>query len=130
MWKHTVKPEVTDINIIWRMRIACWITKATNTQSRYVILIAFPLQQWLHERPLNVTLYLHRLPCLSLVGDTCSTGKLHLMAQESVTYYPCGKCMCNGNHTGNFFRHRSYVFRFSRGKHISPIASHRLLIEI
>ena len=28
----------------------CWITKATNTHSEYVILIGFPLQQWLHER--------------------------------------------------------------------------------
>ena len=34
---------------IRRMRIACWIPKATNTHSEYVILIAFPLQQWLHE---------------------------------------------------------------------------------
>jgi len=29
---------------------ACWIPKATNTLSEYVIFIAFPLQQWLHER--------------------------------------------------------------------------------
>ena len=36
---------------IWRMLIACWMTKATNTHSEYVILISFPLQQWLHERP-------------------------------------------------------------------------------
>jgi len=35
---------------IWRMRIACWIPKATNTQWEYVIFFAFPLQQWLHER--------------------------------------------------------------------------------
>ena len=35
---------------IWRMRIACWITKATDTHSENVILIAFPLQQWLCER--------------------------------------------------------------------------------
>ena len=35
---------------IWRMRIACWIPKATNTHSEYVVLIFFPLQQWLHER--------------------------------------------------------------------------------
>ena len=35
--------------IIWRMRIACWIPKATNTQSEYLILVAFPLQQLLHE---------------------------------------------------------------------------------
>ena len=33
----------------WRMRIACWIPKATNTHSEYVILTVFPLQQWLHE---------------------------------------------------------------------------------
>jgi len=32
------------------MRIACWIPKAADRQSEYVILIAFPLQQWLHER--------------------------------------------------------------------------------
>ena len=39
-------PQMT----IRRMRIACWIPKATNTHSGCVILIAFPLQQWLHER--------------------------------------------------------------------------------
>jgi len=33
-----------------RMRFACWITKATDTHSEYVILIAFPLQQYLYER--------------------------------------------------------------------------------
>jgi len=26
---------------IWRMRIACWILKAINTHSEYVMLIAF-----------------------------------------------------------------------------------------
>ena len=40
------RPQMT----IWCMRIACWISKATNTRSQYVILIALPLQQWLHER--------------------------------------------------------------------------------
>ena len=34
---------------IWRMRIARWMTKATDTHLEYVILIAFPLQQWLQE---------------------------------------------------------------------------------
>ena len=36
---------------IWRMRIAYWITKARDTHSEYVILIALPLQQWLYEHP-------------------------------------------------------------------------------
>ena len=37
--------------IIWRMRIACWISKVTDTDTHteYVIRIAFPIQQLLHE---------------------------------------------------------------------------------
>ena len=48
MWKNTVQPD-SPRTTIRRMRFACWIPKATNTHSEYVILIAFPLQQWLHE---------------------------------------------------------------------------------
>jgi hypothetical protein len=40
-----VRPQMT----IWYTRFACHITKATNTHSEYLILIAFPLQQWLQE---------------------------------------------------------------------------------
>jgi hypothetical protein len=49
MWKNIVEPDRAQMTI-WRMRIECWIPKATNTHSKYVILIAFPLQQWLQER--------------------------------------------------------------------------------
>jgi hypothetical protein len=31
------------------MGIACWTPKAIVTHSQYVIVIDFPLQQWLHE---------------------------------------------------------------------------------
>jgi hypothetical protein len=34
---------------IWRMRIACWINKATDTHLEYVILIAFPREHRLRE---------------------------------------------------------------------------------
>ena len=37
------RPQTT----IWRMRIACWIPKATDIHPQYVTLIAFPLKQWL-----------------------------------------------------------------------------------
>jgi len=47
-WKNTVQPDRPQIT--WRMRIACWIPKATNTHTDYVILTVFPLQQWLRER--------------------------------------------------------------------------------
>ena len=60
MWKNTVEPQRLQMTK-WRMCIACWIPKATNTHAEYVILIDFPLHQWLHER-LSVTSYIH---CLS-----------------------------------------------------------------
>ena len=47
--KYIIEPDRSQITI-WCMRIACWITKATNTHSEYAILNAFSLQQWLHER--------------------------------------------------------------------------------
>ena len=34
---------------VLRMRIACWIPKATDTYSEHVIVISFPPRQWLHE---------------------------------------------------------------------------------
>jgi len=49
MWKNNVDPDRPQITI-WPMRIACWITNATNINSEYVILIVFLLQQLLHER--------------------------------------------------------------------------------
>jgi hypothetical protein len=42
MWKNIVQPGRPYITI-WRMRIACWIPKATNTKAQCVILINFPL---------------------------------------------------------------------------------------
>jgi hypothetical protein len=48
--KYGTDRQATDDNIIRRMRFACWITKATDTHSQYVILIAFPRQQSLRER--------------------------------------------------------------------------------
>ena len=48
-WKNIVEPYRPQMTM-WRMRIACWILKAKNTHSEYIILLAFPLQQWLRER--------------------------------------------------------------------------------
>jgi len=46
MWKNAVQSDRPQMTI-WRMRFARCVTKATNTE--YVILTAFPLQQWLHK---------------------------------------------------------------------------------
>ena len=64
MWKILYRPQMT----IWRMRIACWIPK-TNRLSDYVIFIAFPLQQWLHERA--ALLRCTYIACLITLRDGC-----------------------------------------------------------
>ena len=51
MWKNIVEPDRPQMTIC-SLRIACWVTKATNTHLEYVILIAFTQQQWLHKRVL------------------------------------------------------------------------------
>jgi len=49
LWKNILEPARAH-TAIWRGRIACWTTKATNAHSEYAILVVFPRQQWLHER--------------------------------------------------------------------------------
>ena len=49
---------------IWCICISCWIHKAMNTHSEYVIFTVFPLQQWFHEHAL--ILYYMYISCLVL----------------------------------------------------------------
>jgi hypothetical protein len=69
--------QATDDNIIRRMRFACWITKATNTYSEYVILIAFPRQQWLRERASMLRFYAHFLSCCLHVTHSSFSWAFH-----------------------------------------------------
>jgi hypothetical protein len=64
--KYGTARQATDDNTIQCMRIACCITKATDTHSQYVILIAFPRQQWLSERASMLRLYVHRLSSVTV----------------------------------------------------------------
>jgi hypothetical protein len=50
---------------IWCMRIACWITKATDTHSEYVLIrISFSTATMVERTHLNVALYVLRTACL------------------------------------------------------------------
>jgi len=53
LWDNVVKyaraRPATNDNIIQRMRFACWITKATDTHSEYLIPL-FHGNSWLRER--------------------------------------------------------------------------------
>jgi len=61
---------------IWRMRVACWIIKATDTHSEYVVLVSFPLQQQLSERA--GMLHYTNVACLCCVTLTLSFESLWL----------------------------------------------------
>jgi hypothetical protein len=77
MWKNVVergRPQMT----IWRMRIACWIQKTTNTHSEYVKLILLPLQQCLNKCA-SAPHYTHIarfviLPCMHNLPNTLLTS--------------------------------------------------------
>jgi len=44
IWQNVVERGRPRM-VMWRMRIACWMSKATNAYTGCVILIDFPLQQ-------------------------------------------------------------------------------------
>ena len=74
MWENIVemyRPQAA----LWRMRIACWIPKATHTHththSEYAILTAFPLLQWLHER-VSMLRYTYIVCVVSMMRDHCT----------------------------------------------------------
>jgi hypothetical protein len=48
---------------IQHMHFACQITKATDTHSEYVIVIAFPQQRLLREHASMLMVYIHCLSC-------------------------------------------------------------------
>ena len=68
LWDNAEKcgsaEATTDNNTIWRMRFACWTTKATNTHSEYVILSCFSTSTMAAQTRLSVTWYVHCPSCL------------------------------------------------------------------
>jgi hypothetical protein len=64
--------EATNDCIRRCMRFSCWINKATDIQTQYVILLAVPWQRWLRERAC-VTLYVLQ-PVLLICTPKFVTG--------------------------------------------------------
>jgi hypothetical protein len=89
MWENIVernRPQVT----IWRMRIACWIIKATNAHTSCVIRIAFPMKEWLNERTRrNVTFYVVLVAftkkcCRIMLSSFAVSRDFYVKSRESV----------------------------------------------
>jgi hypothetical protein len=64
--RYSTVIQATGDNIIWRMRVAFWIPKVTNTHSECVILICFSTATTVTQTCLNITLYVQCVSCLIL----------------------------------------------------------------
>jgi len=89
-------------------RIACWIPEATHTHSVHVILIDFPMQQWLHERASILRWYVCCLSCFSVTDGAVVSCNLalspnatygHHWARNRQKYVMTIKCRHNMSNT-------------------------------
>ena len=86
MWKNIEQQDRPQMTV-WRMRISRWIPKATNTHSQYVILPAFPLKQWLHERSV-ISRYTY-IACVVVISVSLSGSIMELKQQMLSTKLMC-----------------------------------------
>jgi hypothetical protein len=85
-WKNILEPNRPQMAIlVWCMRIACCITKATHTDLEYVILIVFPLQLCLYD--LALSSYCTYIPCLVVTCKFCRMLQ-HTKIVVTDGYYP------------------------------------------
>ena len=64
---------------IRRMRVGCWMPKATDTNSECAIHVSFPLQQWLHERA-SILRHTYTACVVFLDLDQCWRGTVQYIA--------------------------------------------------
>jgi len=68
MWEDNVELGRSQTTV-WRMRIACWITKATDTFLDYVMVFFFTATM-VARTCLTITSYVHCLSCVSRFSST------------------------------------------------------------
>ena len=98
---------------IRRMRIACCLPKATNTQSGYVIHIVSPLQQWLNERVsmLRYDLLTFKVNIITSDTATCSDQSAtvrpynyHSNVKRVTTALPCIVPLWSESHVPSYLK--------------------------
>jgi len=105
--KYCKAGEVTEDNIIRRMRIAWWISKDENTHSEYWILIAFPLLQQLHERA-SLLRYTYTA-CLAFNATCYGLDIDHEQAKNTVTK----RQIINAMYKTSFYSKTNQIHNFS-----------------
>ena len=84
--KYVRARQATDDNKILLMHCTCWISKATDMHSEYVIVVAFPRQQWLRERT-SILRYMHTVILIQRVFNAVLSAAERLTS--SVAMHRC-----------------------------------------
>jgi hypothetical protein len=85
MRRHAAMPDRPQ-KAIWRMSIGCCITKAKNTNSQYIILIALLLQKWFHEPILPILHYTYVASLLSIVICGTDTDNIFSVLRKTLKH--------------------------------------------
>jgi hypothetical protein len=68
LWKNLIQPDRRQGSIIWRMRIAFWITRVTDTNSEYVILLFDGNNGYANASQCYVYTYFACVVCTAILG--------------------------------------------------------------
>ena len=94
LWKNRLEPGRPQMKI-WRMRIACWVPKPTNTRSEYALLIDFPLQHSWHEISSLLTLILTLPVLLKLIFNKQQmTSEVYALCLDAKSKYDTEHRIC------------------------------------
>ena len=99
--------QTTDDNIIGHMLIACWIPKCTNLHSEYVIIIAFTLEQWLHQRA-SVLPHAY-FACLVDVRYEATSGRKNTSKNKSCSVLSMNARMVKQRYSSTHFQLQRYM---------------------
>ena len=95
MWRNVVERGRRQVTV-WRMRIAWWILKATNTRSEYVILLLHCTNGYTNAPLFNVSV--HGLLVLKVPLQSQTDCCVHPRSAHSVISTACGN---NNDHVAS-----------------------------
>ena len=95
VWKNVVERGRRQVTV-WRMRIAWWILKATNTRSEYVILLLHCTNGYTNAPLFNVSV--HGLLVLKVPLQSQTDCCVHPRSAHSVISTACGN---NNDHVAS-----------------------------
>jgi len=92
MWKNAVQPDRPKLTIWYGACALYAVNLRLQTHSEYVILTAFPLQQWLHDRASTLCYSTPPVLCSVCEEQRAVSRQQHTLACYSTQPVLCSVC--------------------------------------